>query len=139
MAKKRSRRPRRKERKVPQRDSSLISKRQRALLRSRFIIRDEIRKRPPIPNDRRYYVPHFDDHAKYDDGRRVTYGQVTPRLSKVGPGRLTDRIGFRNPFKVSICRRRRARRESLFARKIIGKGKGVGKIRRMTRFSSVRC
>ena len=46
---------------------------------------------------------------------------------------------FSDPKKVTVCKRRRERRESLFRQRKIGKGKGVSKIRLRTFKSDIRC
>ena len=73
-------------------------------------------------------------------GRRasITLANRTKRLSPYKG--LQNRLKFRFPFRVEICQRRRQRRDTLFARHIIGRGrKGGSGARRMKPYSHVRC
>lgn len=92
--------------------------------------------------DRRFFN---DKLAKTTNGRIARFKIYTPE-NKVSIREGTNRIRpdytalqFANPQRVNVCRRRKKRREVLFKKGRIGKGKKVSPIRRRNRYSNVRC
>lgn len=97
-------------------------------------------------HDRRTILP---DRRRFDptstvppvhrlDGRiaRITRTPAQPRTYQ---RTLNDRAAFADPLRTTVCRRRKDRRLALFAKRLIGKGKGSGKKRHYNEYSKVRC
>lgn len=89
-------------------------------------------------SDLRHWRPETDQSLRLLSGRRVSYHQVPARKPFSKP-KLTDRIGFTDPYNTPVCIRRKKRRETLFKLRKIGKGKSGPKKRRMSRTSNIRC
>ncbi len=87
--------------------------------------------------DMRTWHPQRDDRTfKRLDGTEATYVTQTEDKNKF---RKIGQTYFSDPRKVTICKRRKERRESLFAGRKVGKGKGSTKKRRRTYKSNIRC
>lgn len=120
-----------------QRNTYRISKSKKRLLR-RF---QPKRTRTPKQGDLRRWAPATANKLTHADGTQIVRLVSTIR----NPGNLLrnvlplDKISFQDPIRTMVCKRRKARRESLFSLKKIGKGKGVSKIRRMNPLSKIRC
>lgn len=99
----------------------------------------DFRKKEQIPDDRRYFKPSIDSAVRNLDGTKAEY-RISER-TKSGKLKNFSHMGleFVNPEKVTICKRRSKRRESLFKQRKIGKGRRVSPKRRYTRESNVRC
>jgi hypothetical protein len=128
--------------KITQRDLSNITK-SSDLLRKKYehyIIsinkRRDLRRLPSPSTDLRRWRPHRDD-LLMTDGRPARLVLKRPRSNNLNRDPTQDRLSFKNPRNVDICRRRRARRISLFATGNVGKG--VKKKRRITDNSKIRC
>lgn len=97
----------------------------------RTFVRDVPRVEPL--SDRRAFVPDR-SVSPVPASRRDAARVVAPAT---GPMR---RLAFNHPRDVSICRRRKQRKEVLFAEKIAGQGGvGRGKKRRTNFWSTVSC
>lgn len=68
----------------------------------------------------------------------VSYNNTTTQ-QQIYTRSIEARPFFKHPDKVIVCKKRRRRREVLFARRSIGKGAKVSKIRKYTEDSDVRC
>lgn len=115
----------------PQRDTFDISRRRRL----RPFLRKERRYKLNEAIDRRHWIPD-------DTITKTVYGTAVELDEEPARKRADDRyskISFVNPRAVVVCERRKRRRETLFAFKRIGKGKGVSRRRRRTIDSDVRC
>lgn len=138
MAKKRKKRYKDDERRV-QRDTSDIT-RLRKLLYSPFLVKkpEVKRKREAIPDDRRYFRPEMDRAIRKVDG---TYAKIVlAHRTRNRPSKGTKvRIAFADPRYVTVCRRRKERRESLFKSGKIGKGKKIFGRKRITEASRIKC
>lgn len=119
-----------------QRDRVRISEPKRRLLHRPSYFRDAERT---IVNDRRRYRPDRHDSLRYDDGRYTEVKTSQETLHGTRYKRLGNRLEFVNPDRIDLCRRRRDRRESLFAKGKIGSGKKVTKNRRYTQESRIKC
>lgn len=83
----------------------------------------------------------FHPRGKYRDYRTLE-GTSAEYITQSTDRRKFGRVGqtyFRDPVNVALCKRRRKRRETLFAQRKIGKGMRVTKRRRYTEKSKVRC
>lgn len=135
-----SRRRRKREAKVAvrrkQRDFGLITELDRLLLSD--VLRDRTPSVLDSPvNDRRRF--DFDKRTvRMHDGRPARLELSRPR-SEVAKDNLNDRIKFANPTSVTVCTRRFARREALFAQGKVGRGKRVSGKRRLTELSKIVC
>lgn len=132
MAKKRHRKRSESEISRKQRDVDAITKADRLLL--------SIIKRSPdvIGGDRRRWRPPIDNGYRLIDGRGVNYDIRKRNIDKTQPSRLRHKIGFRDARRVTVCIRRKERRETLFALGKTGMG-ARSKKRRLTDSSKVRC
>lgn len=103
-----------------QRDVSVISRRER-LLRLSEKRRKEIRRDRRI-EDRRLFRP--DRSLLLTSGGRIATREVhRPRVTvRARKNVLPHRIQFVDPRRTIVCRRRKRRREVLFAMKRTGKG-----------------
>lgn len=132
MAKRRGSKPHRHTTRQPQRDATPITKSSKGLLRSKIyrFERDERRFRPSIFHS-----------ALLDDGRPAgTHMEVqyTGRMAdKDVP--LREAMYFDEPLRVTVCKRRKERREILFRLQKLGRGKGVRRLRRRNAYSDVIC
>lgn len=127
----------------PERDDGIhhISDPIKSLLRSPFIITDE-----PIQNlDRRFYRPEIDKVPRKIDGRpspvRIKQKVYDPKAEKFRPVKrpLEAPLEFSDKLHTVVCRQRKKRRETLFRRRKIGKGKGVSPKRIFTELSKIIC
>ena len=90
-------------------------------------------------DDKRYHDPTRSDR-KYIDGNYVEYEFNRKREISRGTPLNQTRVAFKYPEKVIVCKRRKERRESLFALNRIGKGKGRKfKKRKITEDSKISC
>lgn len=107
-------------------------------------------KRRLLTRPQRYvnYITNTDDKRKFDfgkkealriDGRKAEYILSDPPRIKKRYDRTKASIAFKDPNRIFICKRRKARREVLFSLRKIGKGKGSSKIRKMTEHSKIKC
>lgn len=114
-----------------------------------FPKRRKVVLRPPIGNrnlryveDRRTYRPNWIDGHKLTDGRPAVYVATQVSSSDGRAIRLGfSKVGFKTPHRTIVCKRRKRRRRALFAKNIIGAGrgsKGFAK-RKLTEMSEVRC
>lgn len=121
----------------------------RPLVRSQILTRAPTRavvKRLPDPlhvvrnlEDRRSYHPLRrlrPAAAVSPDARRLV---VTPPSAGVSFYSPSATIGFNRPKDVSICVRRKVRRETLFGLNRAGRGVRVSKRRRRSEWSNVHC
>lgn len=95
-------------------------------------------KKPDI-GDGRVFRFKPDIEPLRTDGRRVEYILSAPKKPTLRRDRTKDRIAFRNPKKVYVCKRRRERRRSLFSSGKIGKGRVVSKVRVRNANSDIKC
>lgn len=116
-----------------QREIINIAKR-RSLLGSPVF--EDSKKVDPL-DDRRRWRPDRGIPLRVD-GRFATYTLRKPKRSTKRDLTI-HRIGFYDPKRVMVCKRRKKRREELFKRGKIGKGRSVSRFRRMSEFSDVRC
>ncbi|AXH76734.1 MAG: hypothetical protein [Microviridae sp.] len=107
-------------------------------LRKKRKIRDDYQKKRRIPNDEREFRPDGQG-TKYTDGRPVEYNLRDGIGTGYGYSQTNARLGFRNPKKVSICRRRARRRETLFRRGRAGRGIAGPKLKYKNEYSNIRC
>lgn len=131
-SRRRSRRPRKvriRKKVYAQRDFSRITSKRRQSVLS---------LKRQIPEDRRMWHPAKDLVRKYD-GREATYTLRSPKVRRKRQDWTTDRVGFRDPQRVPVCKRRSERRRWLFKHGKIGKGTSVSKIRIRTDTSDLRC
>lgn len=85
--------------------------------------------------DLRFFKPY---EVNYDLTERPS--EYTDRRGKRKQmDRYTQRIGFYDPKNAVVCRRRRDRKRSLFAKRKIGKGRKVTKYRKRNENSKLRC
>ena len=121
--------------KIPQQVEARIKvSRIRKLSKSRGLT---LRKDLKVLEDRRLWHP-MENARDYRmlDGRNAEYITSTTRENEF---RKVGQNYFKDPKQVVICKRRRQRREILFAiRKVGGKGPGRAK-RKYTEESKVRC
>lgn len=120
---------------------------QRDTIKPQIIARRSSRLRRPAYKlnlmetiDRREYFPSISTKERLTDGRPVTYkihsgkGNARPRA------RIARNIAYTNPKRTAVCVRRNARRQSLFAIKKIGRGRGsFTKPRKRNETSNIRC
>ena len=95
---------------------------------------------PNLVLDGRYFHP--DPYPYTMAGTPAKMALRKPKTHKKYRDPTLDTLSFVNPNKVSICQKRRKRRENLFAKQKIGRGKGskfLKKPRRRNEFSDVRC
>lgn len=121
-----------------QRDYQYNTKRNE-LLRSPHYFVDAFERHEIIQDDKRRFTPTYQDRRR-QDGRPVTYH--VSRVAAVKRGRRRDfqeRTAFTDPRKVPVCKRRKARRESLFSLGKIGRGIEVSRRRRRNKDSDVSC
>lgn len=119
-----------------QREISYISRRDRLLRLSEKRRKETLRDRRI--EDRRLFTP---DRALLltSGGKLATYQVHRPRVTvRSRKNVLPHRIEFRDPRRTIVCRRRRKRREVLFAMKRTGKGARRRK-RRYTPESQIVC
>lgn len=123
-----------------QRNVSLISEREKALLRLSDLRAMRIRReRLEITDDRRMFRPALG--SPYRD----VYGRSARIVADSQPGTdlrgsfLPHRLAFESPARVTVCRRRKQRRAALFARRKIGKGIAGPKRRMMKESSKIKC
>lgn len=91
----------------------------------------------PLVEDRRLFNPLGDYRPPLSTvGTRVS---LTPAIPKASPKRSTVPVGiaFSQPEEVNICRRRKTRREVIFAKKL--QRKGASGSRRRNMWSDVSC
>lgn len=102
----------------------------------------ETLKRRPVPdfiNDLRTYRPMMDrGFYKMEDGRIAKYA-LSKNIHNITSMPRGIRLAFRSARRVSVCIRRKARREVLFAQKRVGKGKKVSSERKWTERSNIIC
>lgn len=98
------------------------------------------RRSERIHNDRRYYRPETDNRYLTERGNTAVTA-LAPRTVENTRYRhpLANRIKFVSPERVSVCIRRKQRREVLFKSRSVGKGKTVTPIRRLTEDSKISC
>lgn len=112
----------------PERDSSHIT--------SERLLRPPLPIKEPLRHDRRL----FDPTGKFPRDIYGFAGRMVVKKSLTKNNRLRyNEIRWENPKLMEICRRRKERKETLFALKKIGKGKGGPKERRLTEYSKVVC
>lgn len=104
------------------------------------LLRPFRKKKEHIPDDRRYFRPIKDTVLRMD-GNPVEYKAADSRYPSSGNkrSRYTGRISYQDPGRVTVCRRRKARRQSLFAAGKVGAGKRVTSRRRFTDNSEISC
>ncbi len=121
----------RKKKKRPQQPIEHVKKEVR---HARYI---PLRPNLTVVEDLRTFHPQEDqrDYRKID-GRPADY--VTETTEPKDFAKVGQRY-FRDSRKVTICKRRRRRREILFAKRKTGKGKKVSKKRKWTTKSNIRC
>lgn len=108
------------------------------LLRRSKDLRRRLNVRQEIFNDRRRFNPISTIPPVHRlDGRPAPITrEPVPHTHKRS---LIDRDAFPDPVRVAVCRRRKSRRIALFAKSLIGRGKGSGKKRHYNEYSKVRC
>ena len=90
-------------------------------------------------SDRRFQRPLYDDHPQGPEATTArTELRETTRKGRPYKN-LVNRQGFPNPRLVSVCRKRTERRQALFAQGKAGKGKRGPKVKKLTKYSEVRC
>ncbi len=97
-----------------------------------------ILRKSPLIDDRRRFRPTISTGYLLIDGRPVNYGLSQSNKRNI-KDRTQDRLAFTNPAKVIECRKRKTRRETLFRKRKIGKGKSVSKRRIMKESSKIKC
>lgn len=125
--------------------SDLITSRKSRLLRAGLWHTVRPRRRPSgrrrhtfFGPDGRLWEPYGSGYAaKRDDGTDAVI--VVDEKSRRGTG-VPAGLRFQDARRVSVCRRRKARKEILHAMQVTGRrGVGRGKRRRRNRYSDVRC
>lgn len=91
--------------------------------------------REPIPADRRVYG--YRNIALMLSGVPAEY--TLSNKPPAGSRGTIARIAFKSPKRVTVCVRRKRRRESLFALGHAGKGKKILGLRKWSEFSDVKC
>lgn len=92
-----------------------------------------------IIDDRRTYHPESSRPVLTANGKRAGLRLAQKTKKGYNYRRINNRLAFTDPFKTTICKRRRKRRQVLFATGRAGKGKRGPKKRTYTAFSDVRC
>lgn len=143
MAKKRKKR---RNRRTKQRDTRAISKFGKLLFQDRIWRRNEryrkkrsVRPSENLISDERRWNPTRHHAGLLASG---VPGNVTirPPRTKMAKGRSRyEKSYFTAPIGQMACQRRRRRRETLFRRNKIGKGKSVSRIRLRNQNTEVRC
>lgn len=91
-------------------------------------------------SDNRFYNPLGKRISRLTDGTKAT---LTTTLPKQRSSILRDptkaKISFADPKRTIVCQRRKNRRETLFRRGKVGKGKKVSRIRRRNINSDIKC
>lgn len=108
--------------------------------RERKLITDiSLRSSLPVGEDRRTWHPR---------GKNANFKTINGNVARVRDtsvertGRRLENVGeiyFSDPMRLSVCKRRRERREILFALRKAGKGRGGAKKRKYTEISKIRC
>lgn len=95
---------------------------------------------PEPIQDRRRWTPD-DKPARNYDGRisRVTVRSDRAKNGLSGLYIPTEHPHFKTPKQAMVCKRRKSRREVMFALNRAGKGKKVSKYRKRNDNSNVRC
>lgn len=116
------------------RDNNYIS--ERNSLMSPLFFRNNIKN---VRADKRFFRPDFLTGAILVDGRPAEF-QLAERSKKgkLLPHKATV-LEFVNEKRTLVCIRRKKRREELFRRNKIGKGKRVSKIRLFNEDSYIKC
>lgn len=123
-----------KSRKRGHRDNGYIS--ERISLMSPLFFREKVKN---VRDDKRFYRPDFLTGAILVDGRPAEF-QISERNKKGKKLPLkSTTLEFVNERRVKVCVRRRKRREELFRRNKIGKGKRVSKRRLYNEDSYIKC
>lgn len=126
-------RKKRKQSKRRDRDVSIISRRDR-LISPLFKRKKE---KVILTSDKRRFHPNVYKSSVLIDGSEADIGirssdEVINRQTRAP-------LAFFNPEKVEVCVRRKRRRETLFAKKKVGRGKRVQDRRRWREESRVKC
>lgn len=98
------------------------------------------KRKDRINGDRRHFDPDSGLHAFTKTGVRakIISRDSGPNQKNLAPSER-NKTEFVNPGSVSVCKRRKQRRETLFKRGKIGKGIAGPKIKLYTEISEVRC
>lgn len=126
---------RKKKRSREQRNNSIISRRDALLF---DMLNKPVYRRVVLQDDRRRWEPYSYDQYKRLDGRGVDYEIGTDDQDNRRDG-TRSKIAFANPRKVVVCRKRKSRRETLFKKGKIGRGKRVSRKRIMRDSSKIKC
>lgn len=95
-------------------------------------------RKPNAFTDRRQFNPTRRTESPPAILRRSSQLVVPRHRNPFNP--LPSQLAFREPDRVAICRRRRARKRALFAIRVAGKrGTGSGRSKRRNIYSSVSC
>lgn len=127
----------RKRRNVPKQREKPRFLRPKVLLRSRL----KINKPHQVPlNTIQDFRKNYDEYPKRIDGTtaRIIDSRRTKKQTKNRSNQYS-KVAFVDPTTVVICKRRTKRRQTLFKKRKIGKGRKVSKIRKRTEWSKVRC
>lgn len=121
-----------------QRDNDYISRSDR-LLDSILHFRER-RDNGSLPDDNRRFNPARMHYLSKTDGTPARIS-VAPSTKKGTPYRHpnSNRLMFLDARRVTVCVRRKQRRESLFKNRKIGSGKSIKSVRRLTPDSEIRC
>lgn len=76
---------------------------------------------------------------RYGSQDKVAHLLLHNRTKAGKPYKLSPRRGFRDPKRVEICKRRRARREQLFKMGKAGKGRRIRSKKHYNEYSELRC
>lgn len=68
-----------------------------------------------------------------------TKARIKPDNRRIRRKTFNPHMRFEDPTRVVRCQRRKERRETLFKKQKIGKGRKVSKIRKRNKYSDVRC
>lgn len=90
-----------------------------------------------IRDDRRRFRPDHGLPLSVDGRSATTTVRSKDRLATKGWS--YEHVYFKNPKRVRVCKRRKVRKEVLFAKRKIGKGKRVTANRRYNELTQVRC